>query len=117
MCGRPDSDSSEEPQHPVNVSGFYMSRYPVTQVQWRQVTDMEPVKRELKPNPSRFKGDRNPVEQVSWYDAVEFCDRISQHTGRHYRLPTEAEWEYACRAGTTTPFHFGEMITTELANY
>ncbi|WP_299402146.1 SAV_2336 N-terminal domain-related protein [Acaryochloris sp. IP29b_bin.148] len=112
-----DGYSSEKPQHPVNVSAFYMSRYPVTQAQWRQVATMKPVEQMLKPNPSSFKGDLNPVERVSWYDAVEFCDRLSQRTGRNYRLPTEVEWEYACRAGTTTPFHLGEMITTELANY
>jgi formylglycine-generating enzyme required for sulfatase activity len=68
-------------------------------------------------DPSRFKGDNRPVEQVSWEDAVEFCDRLSQHTKREYRLPSEAEWEYACRARTTTPFHFGETIATDLANY
>jgi formylglycine-generating enzyme required for sulfatase activity len=59
----------------------------------------------------------NPVEQVSWYKAVEFCARLSKATGREYRLPTEAEWEYACRAGTTTPFYCGKTITTDLANY
>ncbi|MFM6077094.1 MAG: formylglycine-generating enzyme family protein, partial [Dolichospermum sp.] len=58
-----------------------------------------------------------PVEQVSWHDAVEFCARLSNYTKRPYRLPSEAEWEYACRAGTTTPFHFGETMTTDLANY
>jgi formylglycine-generating enzyme required for sulfatase activity len=78
---------------------------------------MPQVNRELKPDPSNFKGDLRPVEQVSWHDAVEFCDRITLYTNRQYRLPTEAEWEYACRAGTTTPFHFGETITTDLANY
>jgi formylglycine-generating enzyme required for sulfatase activity len=57
------------------------------------------------------------VEQVNWHEAVEFCARLSQKTGREYRLPTEAEWEYACRAGTTTPFHFGPTLTTNLANY
>jgi hypothetical protein len=71
----------------------------------------------LKPDPSRFKGDSRPVEQVSWNEAVEFCARLSAHTGRQYRLPTEAEWEYACRAGTTTPFYFGETISSDLANY
>jgi formylglycine-generating enzyme required for sulfatase activity len=75
------------------------------------------VNRELKPDPSYFKGPNRPVEQVPWHDAVEFCDRLAQHTKRPYRLPSEAEWEYACRAGTITPFHFGDMITTEVANY
>ncbi len=71
----------------------------------------------LAPDPSRFKGDNRPVDQVSWADAQEFCKRLSVKTGKDYCLPSEAEWEYACRAGTTTPFHFGETITTELANY
>jgi formylglycine-generating enzyme required for sulfatase activity len=68
-------------------------------------------------NPSRFSGANNPVERVNWYKAKEFCKRLSEKTGREYRLPSEAEWEYACRAGTTTPFYFGETITTDLANY
>jgi formylglycine-generating enzyme required for sulfatase activity len=107
----------EGPQHEVAIAQFFMAKYPVTQSQWRAVAAMPQVNRELDPDPSSFKGDNRPVEQVSWYDAVEFCARISHHTGRPYRLPTEAEWEYACRAGTTTPFHFGETITTDLANY
>jgi formylglycine-generating enzyme required for sulfatase activity len=119
-----DSSDSERPQHQVNVPTFFMGKYPVTQPQWKAVAALPRVNRELKPNPSHFKGDgstsltnHRPVEQVSWYDAVEFCDRLSRHTKRQYRLPSEAEWEYACRAGTTTPFHFGETITTDLANY
>jgi formylglycine-generating enzyme required for sulfatase activity len=68
-------------------------------------------------NPSNFKGDHRPVENVSWHEAVEFCQRLSQQTHRDYRLPSEAEWEYACRAGTTTPFHFGETIAPDIANY
>ena len=68
-------------------------------------------------NPSDFKGEKRPVENVSWDDAVKFCDKLSQTTGKKYRLLSEAEWEYACRAGTTTPFHFGETITPELVNY
>ena len=113
----PDSYSDEKPQHEVSVPAFFMGRYPVTQAQWRAIAMLPPVNRELKPDPSRFKGANRPVERVSWWDAVEFCARLSQLTGRDYRLPSEAEWEYACRAGTTTPFHFGETITTELANY
>jgi formylglycine-generating enzyme required for sulfatase activity len=68
-------------------------------------------------NPAYFKGEHRPVEQVCWDDAQEFCKRLSQRTGRSYRLPSEAEWEYACRGGTTTPFHFGPTITPELVNY
>ncbi|MDJ0706508.1 MAG: formylglycine-generating enzyme family protein [Leptolyngbyaceae cyanobacterium MO_188.B28] len=113
----PGCSQYEVPQHEVAVSAFFMGRYPVTQSQWRFVANLPQVNRELDPDPSRFKGDYYPVAQVSWYEAIEFCDRLSQHTSRHYRLPTEAEWEYACRAGTTTPFHFGETITSELANY
>ena len=113
----PERFSNEGPQHDVQVSDFWMGRYPVTQIQWRAVAAMPQQARELNPDPSRFKGDNRPVEQVSWYDAVEFCARLSAHTGRAYRLPTEAEWEYACRARTTTPFSFGDMITPEVANY
>ena len=121
VMGAPDDEpertEAERPQHEVTVSTFFMGRYPVTQAQWQFVTSLPQVNRELSPKPSNFKGDNRPVEKVSWDDAVEFCDRLSAHTGRPYRLPTEAEWEYACRARTTTPFHFGETITTELANY
>ena len=112
-----ESSRDERPQHEVTVSGFYMGKYPVTQVQWRFVANLPEVERELDLEPSNFKGDDHPVEQVSWLDAVEFCARLSQHTEREYRLPSEAEWEYACRAGTKTPFHFGETITSDLANY
>jgi formylglycine-generating enzyme required for sulfatase activity len=110
--------SREGPQREVTVPAFFMGRYPITQAQWRIVAETIPqVNRKLKPNPSHFRGDRRPVEQVSWDDAVEFCDRLSRHTGRQYRLPSEAEWEYACRAGTITAFHYGKTITPELANY
>ncbi len=99
---------NEKPQHEVTVQPFFMGKYPITQAQYQQV---------MGNNPSHFQGDDRPVEKVSWDDAVEFCQRLSEQTGTKYRLPTEAEWEYACRAGTTTPFHFGETITTDLANY
>jgi formylglycine-generating enzyme required for sulfatase activity len=121
MMGSPKDkegrSSQEGPQHRVAVPGFFMGKYPVTQAQWRAVAALPKVKLNLKHGPFEFEGDNRPDEWVSWYDAVEFCDRLSQHTGRQYRLPSEAEWEYACRAGTTTPFHFGETITTDLANY
>ncbi|QIR40309.1 formylglycine-generating enzyme family protein [Tolypothrix sp. PCC 7910] len=113
----PERDDDESPQHEVTVQPFFLAKYPVTQAQWRFVAQLPQINRELDPDPSEFQGDNRPVEQVSWDDAVEFCDRLSQYTGRPYRLPSEAEWEYACRAGTTSPFHFGETITTDLANY
>jgi formylglycine-generating enzyme required for sulfatase activity len=111
------SSNNERPQHEVTIQTFFMGKYPVTQAQWKAVAALPQVNIELDADPSQFKGDKRPVERVSWYDAVEFCDRLSSHTKRQYRLPSEAEWEYACRAGTTTPFHFGETITTDLANY
>ena len=128
--GSPESEEGsyddERPQHNVTISEFLMGRYPVTQGQWRAIAsraDLK-VKQDLDPDPSEFKEpykgiDRwqRPVEKVNWYEAVEFCQRLSKLTGRNYRLPSEAEWEYACRAGTTTPFHFGETISTDLANY
>ncbi|MDJ0615722.1 MAG: bifunctional serine/threonine-protein kinase/formylglycine-generating enzyme family protein [Calothrix sp. MO_192.B10] len=111
----------ESPQHTVTVQPFFMGKYVVTQEQYQVI---------MGKNPSRFKNEttkwlfgrenrnkKRPVEQVSWYDAAEFCARLSKATGKEYRLPSEAEWEYACRAGTTTPFYFGEAITTDLANY
>ena len=109
----------EYPQHGVTVSDFWMGKYPITQPQWRAVAEMPKVERGLNPNPAyHFKGYKNyPVEQVSWYEAEEFCKRLSIYTGRKYRLPSEAEWEYACRARTITPFHCGATITTDLANY
>jgi formylglycine-generating enzyme required for sulfatase activity len=113
----PESQDRERPQHEVTVPAFLMGRYTVTQAQWRVVASYPAIGRELNPEPSRFKGDDLPVERVSWDDAVEFCQRLSQQTGTTYRLPSEAEWEYACRAGTQTPFYFGETLTPELANY
>jgi formylglycine-generating enzyme required for sulfatase activity len=108
---------SEQPQHLVSVKPFFMARYPITQAQWQTVAQLPKINRDLMPDPSHFVGDRHPVESVSWLDAVEFCDRLSKHTGATYRLPSEAEWEYACRAGMTTPFSSGETITHQFANY
>ncbi|MGI0486431.1 formylglycine-generating enzyme family protein [Pantanalinema rosaneae CENA516] len=121
MMGAPteeaESSYDERPPHPVTVPLFFMGKYPVTQAQWRVVAALPQINQKLEPDPSNFKGDNRPVEQISWDEAVEFCDRFSQFTQRSYRLPSEAEWEYACRAGTTTPFHFGQTISTDLANY
>ena len=115
--GEESSYEDEYPQHEVTVPEFFLGRTPVTQAQWRVVAGYDQVDRELKLAPSRFEGGDRPVERVSWDDAQEFCKRLSNHTNRVYRLPSEAEWEYACRAGTTTPFYFGRYISTELANY
>ncbi|MEL7334225.1 MAG: formylglycine-generating enzyme family protein [Cyanobacteria bacterium J06560_2] len=98
-------------------SPFFISKYPVTQSQWSAVAALPKVKRELVLTPAHFHGSNLPVESVSWLEAVEFCDRLTLHTGRQYQLPSEAQWEYACRAGTKTPFHTGETITSELADY
>ncbi|MBE9207475.1 SUMF1/EgtB/PvdO family nonheme iron enzyme [Nostoc sp. LEGE 06077] len=121
LMGSPESElerrDSESPQHNVTVPPFFMGKFPVTQAQWQAVAALDKVNIDLDPNPSHFKGANRPVECVSWDHAVEFCARLSKKTGKTYRLPSEAEWEYACRAGTTTPFYFGETITTELANY
>jgi len=110
-------DNYEGPQRTVNVAAFFMGKYEVTQAGWRGVAGLPKVKIDLNANPSNFKGDDLPVEKVSWDDAIEFCARLSRLTGRNYRLPSEAEWEYACRAGTTAPFHSGDTVTPDLVNY
>ncbi|WP_346294105.1 formylglycine-generating enzyme family protein [Sphaerothrix gracilis] len=110
----PDRKDNEGPQREVTVPTFFLGRYPVTQAQYEKVMETNPA--------TRYEADRlvapnKPIVGVSWQDAVEFCDRLAQLTSRPYRLPSEAEWEYACRAGTTTPFYFGRTLTDELANY
>ena len=109
----------EKPKHRVDLSSYYMGKYPVTQEQWYAIAKATELKVniDLEPAPSYFIGGDRPVETVSWYGCVEFCQRLSKLTGRNYTLPSEAQWEYACRAGTTTPFYFGETIATGLANY
>jgi formylglycine-generating enzyme required for sulfatase activity len=107
-AGEPER-RDDEAQHEVTLTkGYGLGIHPVTQAQWQVV---------MGNNPSHFKGDTLPVESVSWYVWQEFVKKLGEKTGRPFRLPTEAEWEYACRAGTTTPFHFGETISTDLANY
>lgn len=114
MMGAPkddkDASQNERPQHELAISdSFYMGVCPVTQKQYAQV---------MGSNPSHFQSDDNPVEMVSWSDAVKFCERLSRRTGRTIRLPTEAEWEYACRARTRTRFYYGDDLTyAELSNY
>jgi formylglycine-generating enzyme required for sulfatase activity len=92
--------NDDEVQHDVTLTkGFYLGVYEVTQAQWRAV---------MGDNPSSFKGDDHPVDNVSWDDCQEFCKKLSLRDGRRYRLPTEAEWEYACRAGTTSQYYSGD---------
>ena len=136
----PERSDNEGPQHEVKLESFFISQTPITQAQWREVAGWQPLpaerwRQDLNPDPSHFQNregqaegevrlfeaetntDNRPVERVSWLDALEFCNRLSQRTGRTYTLPSEAQWEYACRAGTTTPFYFGSTLTPELASY
>jgi formylglycine-generating enzyme required for sulfatase activity len=108
QMGSNDGEDDEKPVHTVRITrDFYMGVHEVTQGQYQQV---------MGTNPSKFKGSNLPVEQVSWDDAVEFCKKLSQKEGKTYRLPTEAQWEYACRAGTTTKFSFGDS-ESQLGEY
>ncbi|MCS5700333.1 SUMF1/EgtB/PvdO family nonheme iron enzyme [Cyanobium sp. FGCU-52] len=107
--------SDEGPQHRVLLGGFLLGQTPVTQAQWAAVARWSKAEHDLVPNPSHFWGGRRPVEQVSWEQAMEFCRRLSQRTGLPFTLPSEAQWEYACRAGTTTPFAFGATLTPKPA--
>ncbi len=108
---------SEFPRHRVSLSSFFLSKYPITQAQWAAVAALPKVNRDLSLDPSHFQGGARPVESVSWLEATEFCDRLSKHTGRQYQLPSEAQWEYACRAGSKTPFSTGDTIISQLADY
>ncbi len=154
IMGAPETEAEsqprERPQHLVTVPEFCIAQTQITQVQWRIVAGYDQINQKLDPDPSNFKGGDRPVEKVSWLDAKEFCARLSEKTGRKYRLPTEAEWECACRATIINfpnpnyqlseprdqlsqsreariieamnndqyqPFHFGETLSAELANY
>ena len=120
MMGSPVSEAGRyqyDFQHQVTLTdGFYLGKYEVTQAQWERV---------MGNNPSNFKGADNPAEKVSWNAAVDFCKKLTEMEkkagrvpqGMSYQLPTEAQWEYACRAGTTTKYSWGDDIDPKLANY
>ena len=104
-----DGNTDEHPQHFVTIKSFMMSKFLITQGQWKAIMGKLPS--------CRFKADNLPVERISWEEAHRFCERLSKKIGRNYHLPSETQWEYACRAGTSTPFSFGETLTVDVANF
>jgi formylglycine-generating enzyme required for sulfatase activity len=127
-----ESSDQERPVHRVTLGEFLLRQTPITQAQWRAVAQWQRLEHEdqvlwpesLDPDPvaklkdrEHFQGEQRPVVNVSWRDAMAFCQRLRLRTGHNYTLPSEAQWEYACRAGTTTAFHWGATISTKLANY
>ena len=127
-----ESTERERPVHRVTLGEFLLGQTPITQAQWRAVAAwqrldhedgklwpeslyLDPVAKLKEPEP--FQGEQRPVVNVTWHDAMAFCQRLRLRTGKNYTLPSESQWEYACRAGTTTPFHWGATISTKLANY
>ena len=104
-------------QHEVIVQEFWLGKYIITQAQWWALMQRAPVSPRSTSPIQRKKKPLQPIENIFWTDAVDFCQRLSQQTGRNYQLPSASQWEYACRAGTTTPFHFGETLTPDIANY
>ncbi|WP_255088686.1 SUMF1/EgtB/PvdO family nonheme iron enzyme [Synechococcus sp. Tobar12-5m-g] len=138
QMGSPEQErgriANEGPVHEVRVAEFLIGQTPITQAQWRVVAGWQERPgecwgRELNPEPAKFQGEEarllsgemntneRPVERVSWLDATEFCSRLSQRTKRNYTLPSEEQWEYACRAGTSTAYYFGPIICSDLANF
>ena len=111
QMGSPRNTGSldEQLQHFLTIKSFLMGKYLITKGRWKAVPGELP--------PCRFKGDNLPVERVSWNDAQKFCQQLSQRMGRNYQLPSETQWEYACRAGASTPLRFGETLTVEVANF
>jgi eukaryotic-like serine/threonine-protein kinase len=113
MMGSPDreegQESCEQPEHPVNIPTFYLGQTQITQAQWTAI---------FPDRQGTFSSNHQvPIDSISWLDAIEFCHRLSTNTGRKYRLPTESEWEYACRATTTNPFAYGDTISPSIVNY
>ena len=111
LIGSPETEKArgeDETRHEVTLTQpFLIGKYPVTQAQWRAV---------MGSNPSYFQSDNLPVENVSWDDAQSFCVKVHEKTGHTVCLPTDAQWEYSCRAGTSTPFHFGQELNGTQAN-
>ncbi|MDX2256849.1 MAG: formylglycine-generating enzyme family protein [Pseudanabaenaceae cyanobacterium bins.39] len=114
---REEGYASERPPQQVEVSAFYLGKYPVTQRQWQAIAKLPEIGHQLNPDISHFKNEVAPVENISLVDAVEFCKRMRKLTGRKYRLPSEAEWEYACLGGRSSRYHFGADISSDYANY
>jgi formylglycine-generating enzyme required for sulfatase activity len=109
--------AEESPVHEVSVPKFNMGETLVTQAQWRAIAELPKIDIDLNPEPSYFKGDDLPVESISYLEAKEAAARLSAKTGKKYRLPSEAEWEYACRGGTTTKYYCGDELLPEYANF
>ncbi len=108
MMGDDRHHQDEQPIHQVTLSPFYMGKYPITQAQYRSI---------MGDHLESGLGADYPAEKINWDDAISFCTKLSQQTGKQYSLPSEAQWEYACRAQTTSNFHFGDTITPDLVNY
>lgn len=120
--GEKEANRNEYPQKEILLPEFWMAQCTVTQAQWKAIMGPKVIEKAAAgaapPNPTRpLKKPQQPIDNIFWPEAVAFCQKLSARTGRDYRLPSGAQWEYACRAHTTTPFHFGETLTPELANY
>ncbi len=107
-AGEPHRQDDEQQHAVILAKGYWLGTTEVTQAQWNAL---------MGPNLCYYKGDKLPIETVTWFDAALFCKRLGKKEEKAYRLPTEAEWEFACRAGTTTAFSFGDVITTDQVNF
>ena len=118
--GEKEANNNEYPQREASVPAFWMGKYVVTQAQWKAVMGPKAITLQTISAAGTahcIKKPLQPIENIFWTDAVAFCQKLARRTGRSYQLPSNAQWEYACRAGSQTPFHFGETLTPALANY